>query len=66
VTLGVLVIGLLVVSCLWILWPFLGAIGGLVSLGLIGLFVGPVMLAVTYRLLEWWIGDIDAPAAAGV
>jgi len=38
---------------------FAGAIGGLVSLGLIGLFVGPVVLAVTYRLLEWWIGDID-------
>src|SRR4051812_18917392 len=42
---------------------FAGAIGGLVSLGLIGLFVGPVVLAVTYRLLEWWIGDIDAAAA---
>jgi predicted PurR-regulated permease PerM len=39
---------------------FAGAIGGLVGLGLIGLFVGPVVLAVTYRLLEWWVGDIDA------
>ena len=44
---------------------FAGAIGGLVSLGVIGLFVGPVVLAVTYRLLEWWIGDIDAPPATG-
>jgi predicted PurR-regulated permease PerM len=39
---------------------FAGAIGGLVGFGMIGLFVGPVTLAVTYRLLEWWIGDIDA------
>lgn len=41
---------------------FAGALGGLASLGLIGLFVGPVVLAVTYRLMEWWIGDIDGPA----
>lgn len=40
---------------------FAGAIGGLISLGVIGLFVGPVVLAVTYRLLQWWIADIDAP-----
>jgi predicted PurR-regulated permease PerM len=41
---------------------FAGAIGGLAGLGLIGLFVGPVILAVTYRLLQWWIAD--QPAAA--
>jgi len=41
---------------------FAGAIGGLVGFGLIGLFVGPVVLAVTYRLLEWWVGDIDVAA----
>jgi predicted PurR-regulated permease PerM len=43
---------------------FAGAIGGLVGLGLIGLFVGPVVLAVTYRLLEWWVADIDTAAPA--
>jgi predicted PurR-regulated permease PerM len=43
---------------------FAGVIGGLISLGIIGLFVGPVVLAVTYRLLESWIADIDRPAAA--
>jgi predicted PurR-regulated permease PerM len=43
---------------------FAGAIGGLVGLGLIGLFVGPVVLAVTYRLLEWWVADIDTDAPA--
>jgi predicted PurR-regulated permease PerM len=44
---------------------FAGVIGGLVSFGVIGLFVGPVILAVTYRLLEWWIGDIDQPPGEG-
>jgi predicted PurR-regulated permease PerM len=42
---------------------FAGALGGLASLGMIGLFVGPVVLAVTYRLLEWWVGDIDREPA---
>jgi predicted PurR-regulated permease PerM len=38
---------------------FAGVIGGLVGFGIIGLFVGPVVLAVTYRLLESWVADID-------
>jgi predicted PurR-regulated permease PerM len=42
---------------------FAGVIGGLISFGMIGLFVGPVVLAVTYRLLEAWIADIDRAAA---
>jgi len=42
---------------------FVGVIGGLVSMGIIGLFVGPTVLAVTYRLLESWISDIDRPRA---
>ena len=41
---------------------FAGVIGGLVGFGIIGLFVGPVVLAVTYRLLEAWVADIDPPA----
>ena len=32
-----------------------GVIGGLISFGLIGIFVGPVVLAVTYSLLESWV-----------
>jgi predicted PurR-regulated permease PerM len=44
---------------------FAGVIGGLVSFGIIGLFVGPVILAVTYRLLEAWIADIDRPPSDG-
>lgn len=42
---------------------FAGVIGGLIAFGLIGLFVGPVLLAVTYRLLEDWIAETDVPAA---
>ena len=44
---------------------FVGAIGGLVGFGLIGLFVGPVLLAVTYRLLGGWIADVDGDAVRG-
>lgn len=36
---------------------FAGVIGGLLGFGLIGIFVGPVVLAVTYTLLEAWIED---------
>lgn len=34
---------------------FAGVIGGLLWLGIIGLFVGPVILAVSSRLLDGWI-----------
>jgi predicted PurR-regulated permease PerM len=34
---------------------FAGVIGGLIAFGIIGLFIGPVVLAVTYTLLESWI-----------
>ena len=36
---------------------FAGVIGGLIAFGIIGLFVGPVMLAVTYTLLREWINE---------
>jgi predicted PurR-regulated permease PerM len=36
---------------------FAGVIGGLVAFGLVGIFVGPVVLAVTYTLLEAWMND---------
>lgn len=34
-----------------------GVIGGLLSFGLIGIFVGPVALAVTYTLFDAWLDD---------
>jgi predicted PurR-regulated permease PerM len=41
---------------------FAGVIGGLLGFGIIGLFLGPAVLAVTYRLLEKWIAEIDRPS----
>jgi predicted PurR-regulated permease PerM len=35
---------------------FVGVIGGLIGFGLIGIFVGPVVLAVAYTLLQAWLG----------
>jgi len=44
---------------------FAGVIGGLLAFGLIGLFIGPVVLAVTYTLLEAWIHeDLERPRRA--
>jgi predicted PurR-regulated permease PerM len=40
---------------------FAGVIGGLIAFGIIGLFVGPVMLAVTYTLLKEWVAEQDHP-----
>lgn len=34
-----------------------GVIGGLIAFGVVGLFIGPVILAVTYTLLQSWIND---------
>lgn len=39
----------------------LGVIGGLLAFGLIGLFIGPVVLAVSYRLLIAWIEEAPNP-----
>ena len=36
---------------------FLGAIGGFVSMGMIGLFVGAVVLSVGYKLCLAWLGE---------
>ncbi len=38
----------------------IGALGGMISGGIIGLFIGPVMLAVGYRLFWLWV---DEPGA---
>ena len=34
-----------------------GVIGGLLSFGLVGIFVGPVVLAVAYTLVDAWVND---------
>jgi predicted PurR-regulated permease PerM len=43
---------------------FVGVIGGLIAFGLIGIFVGPLVLAVTYTLLRAWLHD-DATRRMG-
>ena len=36
---------------------FAGVIGGLIAFGIVGLFIGPVILAVTYTLLKAWTNE---------
>jgi len=43
---------------------FVGVIGGFVAFGLLGIFVGPVVLAVAYTFLKTWIDQPSAPATA--
>jgi len=42
---------------------FAGVIGGLIGFGLVGIFAGPVLLAVTYTLLKAWLAE-HGPGAA--
>ena len=43
---------------------FAGVIGGLISFGLVGIFVGPVILAVAYTLIDAWVeGEVTQPGA---
>jgi predicted PurR-regulated permease PerM len=44
---------------------FAGVIGGMLTLGLVGIFVGPVVLAVTYTLLDAWVGDSKQSSRPG-
>jgi predicted PurR-regulated permease PerM len=40
---------------------FVGVVGGLIAFGLIGIFIGPVVLAVGFTLLQAWIKDDESP-----
>jgi predicted PurR-regulated permease PerM len=44
---------------------FAGVVGGLLAFGLVGIFVGPVVLAVAYTLLQAWVGQDTDPASRG-
>lgn len=47
---------------------FAGVIGGLIAFGIIGLFIGPVVLAVAYTLLKAWMSDeekMQEPVSSG-
>jgi predicted PurR-regulated permease PerM len=36
---------------------FLGAVGGLIVWGIVGIFLGPIILALCYELTLWWLDD---------
>lgn len=40
-----------------------GVIGGLIAFGMIGLFIGPVVLAVSWRLFSAWVNEAPAPGS---
>ncbi len=42
---------------------FLGAIGGFITTGFLGLFTGAVILSLGYKLFQVWIGDKDMKPA---
>jgi len=39
----------------------IGAIGGMMLAGIVGLFVGAVVLTVGWELLQHWLGEGGAP-----
>ena len=50
-------IALLTALCLYIALPFIGAIGGLIAHGIIGLFVGGVVFVLEYTLFMFWLNE---------
>ena len=43
----------------------LGAIGGMMMMGIIGLFLGAVILAIGYQLFIAWLEDVPSEGFAG-
>jgi predicted PurR-regulated permease PerM len=43
---------------------FAGVIGGLIAFGVIGIFIGPLTLAVTFTLLKAWVAEGRAGSSA--
>jgi len=44
---------------------FVGVIGGFMTMGIIGLFIGAIVLSVGYKLFQAWVqGDVKVPSAA--
>ena len=41
-----------------------GVIGGLIAFGMIGLFIGPVVLAVSWRLFDAWVKEVPPPGSS--
>jgi len=49
-----------------VLLMFSGVMGGLLAFGLIGIFVGPVVLAIVYTLVGAWIAAAPPPPAEAI
>jgi predicted PurR-regulated permease PerM len=45
---------------------FFGVLGGAIAFGFIGVFLGPTLLAVGFRLVEEWSSRPHAPAEGNV
>ena len=43
-----------------------GVLGGLAAFGLVGLFIGPAVLAVSYTLLRAWIAEDETPVPPAI
>lgn len=43
-----------------------GVLGGMFAFGIVGLFIGPVILAVTSTLLKAWVEEVPPPEAPAV
>lgn len=48
---------------LWVI--LIGTLGGLLAHGLIGLFVGPIVVALGYRLFQVWIAPVEGSGVEG-
>jgi predicted PurR-regulated permease PerM len=48
-----------------LLLVLVGVFGGLLAFGIIGLFIGPVILAIAYTLLKAWVSDSVQSDTAG-
>ena len=48
-----------------LLLVFAGVVGGLIAFGMVGIFIGPVVLAVAFNLVEAWIESGPPPREAG-
>lgn len=48
-----------------LLLVFVGVIGGMLSFGLIGIFIGPVVLAVAWTLVSSWVTQVSVASSSG-
>ncbi len=59
----VLLVFTIVAATMDLFIPYLaGVIGGLIAFGILGIFIGPTVLAVAYTLLNAWMEDSDQDA----